>query len=454
MMNENETIPVKRFRLKFSHVLIILLLIGAGSFALFRIHLKSKLQARIDAIRAAGYPVTRAELDELNKIPGDAENAAYTIMAAFSYYKVCNQIESESLPIVGLAELPPRTEPLAEATMTLAAQYITDNVQALERLHVGAKIKHSRYPVDFRFQMQYLAEMRRAVRLLKLEAVVHAENDNSQLAFRSVMSGFGIARSLAKDPAFVSQIVRFACQAFSVSSLERVINRTELTDEQLVRLSQAVADAQDFSGMSQALIGERCAAISTLKDPTSIELEPVGRDRPHGVVLELYKALGLADMDAIICLDLMSDCVESAQLPLHQRQEVADAIKAKLVSTSKIHILLHELMPGFSNLFTIDLTIFPLLRTAQTALAVQRYRLATGKLPDTLAVLVPAYLDAVPTDPFDGNEIRYKKLEAGFVVYSIGEDLSDDGGTERLPWSKRKGKHNSLNWDVTFIVER
>ncbi len=75
---------------------------------------------------------------------------------------------------------------------------------------------------------------------------------------------------------------------------------------------------------------------------------------------------------------------------------------------------------------------------------------ATGRLPDVLTDLVPAYLDTVPTDPFDGNEMRYKKLEAGFVVYSIGEDLSDDGGKEKPP---RRTKE-SPNWDVTFIVER
>ena len=90
------------------------------------------------------------------------------------------------------------------------------------------------------------------------------------------------------------------------------------------------------------------------------------------------------------------------------------------------------------------------MRTAQTALAIERYRLAVGSLPDALTDLVPAYLDAVPTDPFDGNEMRYKKLETGFVVYSIDEDLSDDDGKEK-PTRRTK---ESPTWDVTFIVER
>lgn len=92
------------------------------------------------------------------------------------------------------------------------------------------------------------------------------------------------------------------------------------------------------------------------------------------------------------------------------------------------------------------------LRTARVSLAIQRYRLATGNLPDTLADLVPTYLDAVPEDPFDGRTLRSEKLETGFVVYSVGEDRMDDGGKKRLPTGKRKKAPSS--WDITFIVER
>jgi hypothetical protein len=68
-MNEEEVAPGKRFRLKFFHVLIILILAGAGAFVYYRLSLKSRLRARIDAIRAAGYPVTCAELEKWYTIP-------------------------------------------------------------------------------------------------------------------------------------------------------------------------------------------------------------------------------------------------------------------------------------------------------------------------------------------------------------------------------------------------
>ena len=38
--------------------------------------------------------------------------------------------------------------------------------------------------------------------------------------------------------------------------------------------------------------------------------------------------------------------------------------------------------------------------------------------------LVPA----VPTDPFDGQPLRYLRTNKGVAIYSIGRDQTDDGG--------------------------
>jgi hypothetical protein len=164
----------------------------------------------------------------------------------------------------------------------------------------------------------------------------------------------------------------------------------------------------------------------------------------------LYKFAGLADMDASIYLDLMNDYVQAIQLPPQQRREAADAVEAKFKKTSRIHILLHIIMPALSRVRTLDVRSIAQLQTARAGLAVQRYRLASGKLPESLTDLMPTYLDAVPKDPFDGKDLRYKKLETGFVVYSIGEDGNDDGGKEK----PRKRTRPPAPEDVTFIVLR
>lgn len=452
-MDENETAPRKIRKLKISHVLIILLLVGAGAFALFRLSLKSKLQARIDAIRAAGYPVTCAELDKWYTIPENVENAAYTLMDAFSYYKLWNKEESESLPVIGRAELPPRTEPLGEEMKALITQYIADNNEALSLLHEAAAIEHSRYPIDlsagFETNWNYLTEMRKAVFLLKLEAILHAENGNGKLAIRSAISIFGIARSLAKEPATISQLVRSAYQSLATSTIEYCINRADLTDEQLVELIESLQNTERISDISCAFIGERCMGLSFFKSPETVNPDLID-GIPFRPILALYGALGLTDADTIIFLDLMDGYIKSAQLPLHKRLEAVTVVDAKLQSTSQVHLLLHIMMPALLRITNIDIRNIAQLQTARVGLVIERYRLSTGRLPDALSDLVPAYLGSVPKDPFDGNELRYKKLEAGFVVYSIGEDLSDDDGKEK---PSRRTKE-SPNWDVTFIVER
>jgi hypothetical protein len=438
--------------------LLIVLVVIIACFVVFRLVLRSKLHARLNAIRAAGYPATCAELDAWYTIPESAENAADIFIDSFSRYEKWDDDEKRKLlPIVGDAELPLRTEPLTEETKALITQYVADNRQALELLYKGAAIEHSRYPVDlskgFEALMPDLSNIRVGAFLLKLEAVLHAENGKPEKVVGSITAAFGLARSLSKGPIFVSQLVRIACQALAVSTIEHTVNRTEFSDEQLVELSQVLINAEDPSAMFLAFIGERCAGLSIFKLPAAqIHRVTDGASSSPLVVvaIALYKFAGLADMDAAIYLDTMNDYIEALELPPQKRRGAADAVEDRFVKISRIHILLHIIMPALSRATTIDVRNIAQLHTALTGLAVQRYRLAAGKLPDTLAELVPTYLDAVPKDPFDGKDLRYKKLETGFVVYSIGEDGNDDGGKEK----PRKRTRPPAPADVTFIVQR
>ena len=68
---------------------------------------------------------------------------------------------------------------------------------------------------------------------------------------------------------------------------------------------------------------------------------------------------------------------------------------------------------------------------ALVALALERFRLATGGLPETLDQLVPEYLEAVPVDPFEGNPIRYERRpNARFALWAqdaAGQPQSNRG---------------------------
>jgi hypothetical protein len=56
---------------------------------------------------------------------------------------------------------------------------------------------------------------------------------------------------------------------------------------------------------------------------------------------------------------------------------------------------------------------------------------------------VPAYLDALPIDPFSGEPMRYRATGTEYVVYSVGINGKDEGGeqAEAAPW--RPGPNGS-----------
>ena len=465
-MQDDDTTSNRRRRVTVFRVVIALLLVAGCAFAIFRLSLRSKLNTRIAAIRAAGHPVTWAELDEWYAIPEDADNAADAILNALSHFQEWERQALKRLPLGGgRIGLLSRREPLAAETMSLMSEYLDDNREALLMLHEAlAEIEHCRYPVDFSVgldvQTPHLSDLSMGARLLQIEAISQTEKGMTELAVRSVISALKIGGSLTNEPDLGSQLYQRACWQRAVLSLERVVNRTDLTDEQLARLSEALADAEQHTNLLPALVGERCLVIAAFRMSTAqlkaTEFFGGGpNESPLAVNLRvasfaLRKFAGLMDKKAILCLDVANDCIESLKLPLERRHAVAEAVERRLGSTSRNDLLLN-LTQQFPRVI-VEFDAFARLRTARVALAVQRYRLAAGALPDTLTDLVPAYLDSIPGDPFDGNELRYRKLEPGFVVYSVGKDLSDDGGRERQPTGQEARRPDEC--DVTFIVER
>ena len=453
-VNSSEKTLKKRRKLMVFGIIILLLLVYVFPFVIFRILLKWKLNTRIKAIRAAGYPVTCKELDVWYSIPDDAKNAADTFSDAFACFKKWDEAKRESLPLVGLADLPKRSEPLSDDTRTLLTEYVTDHNETLALLHTSATIEHCRYPVDFTvdvFTMQpHFRDLRWACFLLNLESFLHVENGEVEAARRSVLSGFGLTLSLTKEPLLISQLVRMGCTSRNISTLEHLVNRVELSDEQLNEVYQCLDKVERAADLSCAFVGCRCMILREIRTATSVDPAYVYLLLPESAEF-LYPAIGFMEMNAAIFLDIMNDYMEAFLLTYPQRLKASDAIEARAESVSNIYALAYEVVPALSRVITIETITIAHLRTARVGLAVQRYRLVVGTLPDTLAGLVPTYIDAVPVDPFDGNALRYKKRGTGYVIYSIGEDFSDDDGTEKPKYEERK---SHPNWDVTFIVER
>jgi hypothetical protein len=132
---------------------------------------------------------------------------------------------------------------------------------------------------------------------------------------------------------------------------------------------------------------------------------------------------------------------------------VISNVQEQLSQTSKQnrYILSSLLLPVCGKAIIKEANNLAQVRSAQTAIAIERYRLAKRKLPEHLNELVPQFLPAVPTDPFGGQPLRYHRLEKGYVIYSVGSDGHDDGGREKPADWKSSDK---TTYDITFTVER
>ncbi len=74
----------------------------------------------------------------------------------------------------------------------------------------------------------------------------------------------------------------------------------------------------------------------------------------------------------------------------------------------------------------------------RTRIAIERYQRTAGLYPLTLDELVPDFLAALPTDPWSGKSLSYRWLfkrsspSGAYLLYSIGPDCVDDGGSPRV----------------------
>lgn len=76
-----------------------------------------------------------------------------------------------------------------------------------------------------------------------------------------------------------------------------------------------------------------------------------------------------------------------------------------------------------------NLSVFSL----QTIVAIKAYKTQTGNYPNNLESLIPNYLTGLPLDPYNNLPLKY--LEDKRIIYSVGPDGIDSGGSEGDDWT-------------------
>lgn len=148
--------------------------------------------------------------------------------------------------------------------------------------------------------------------------------------------------------------------------------------------------------------------------------------------------VGFLERDPSFLLAAMETDIAAVTLPLPQRVQATNLMD-ELSNTARKGrcILSGTYFPAIKGSFARDARVLARLRVARVALAVGLFLDRNARLPNGLAELTPELLPSVPLDPFIGDAVRYRRLEKGFVVYSVDQHGRDEGAVSRLPCGSR-----------------
>ncbi|MFZ2280854.1 MAG: hypothetical protein WAW39_23845 [Prosthecobacter sp.] len=93
------------------------------------------------------------------------------------------------------------------------------------------------------------------------------------------------------------------------------------------------------------------------------------------------------------------------------------------------YIMARLVVPALSHVSATVLFVQARERQALAAIALERFYLKHARYPAALQELVPEFTTAVPLDPCDGKQVRYRTTPAGrYQLWCVGMDGKDDDG--------------------------
>lgn len=328
----------------------------------------------------------------------------------------------------------------------------------------------SNNPLAMGILLPQLGESRRFARLLHSDALLAASRNDRVRFLADIEAILGISEHAIDNRFMISQATGVAIAELATNIvLEEVTRPDFLTSDDLRDLAHRLAA---FGGGGHISFDASLEQLF-VEDILQRHFSDDGKGDGHfiGAVAEtneIYKEWGVAKPRAYPLMRAVQP-VQSAIM--HSRAEIRqmaerfvaaaavdDALPPWRHDERSSDILYHELMDAsiysvlpFLRSLSLDVDdvgpvaanmakrdIFLARRESTLAvIAMESFRRARGKWPATLSELVPAYLPALPLDPFDGKPMRYiaPTSESELpILYSIGVDGLDESG--KIPTTK------------------
>jgi hypothetical protein len=291
-------------------------------------------------------------------------------------------------------------------------------------------------------------KIRSVVWLLKLDALAAASDNRPADAVRSIRALVNAGRAIGDEPVATSQMIRSGCVAVSHDAIARVLGLCE-PDAGLAELQAELFREADFPGLYHSCRAERAFLHQTFRQIESGAVQGVEDEGWLGRIAPF--PLAYRPDDHAFGLRVTTEYVSASRRPFAEQWRAFQALPElgddELMRNPR-HLYAILFAPPIRKMADASLRARAALLAHAAGIACERYRRRFGKWPESLAAIPKEILPAVPTDPFTGQPLVYRRLPDGIVVYSVGPDGRDDGGLFRQPAATSSGSAQPCDYGI------
>jgi len=397
-----------------------------------------KLSRALADLKAKGVPLTVQEL--IPPCP-DTENGAALWRAAEELYafegrdtKLFNDVyrKLHSGPPITSAEWAAISEVVEKNRRTLD---LIPDVAAKPRFQYG-----DRDLVFYERRIPDAIKMIRAVRLWGFESMRIAEKGDLRRSLDRLRTGLRFAPKSAEESSLIAYLIALANARTCLLFLNRTLSGREAGEEILLPLFHDLDGGRIGrwkSLLGRAFQGERVQLLDIGLPATPKGLQKAFGGRAWWIQLYYWLIGPLVKRDIRLNLPRLAELEELAPSSYFETNNFWKLYEERVddlpwyAIVSKLAII-KNMEATFLKVAVFD----ALILSCRAGLACRIYKGRTGEYPENLEALVPALLDAVPIDPFTGKPLVYRRDGEGFIVYSLGSNLKDDGGRSTWEFSQ------------------
>ena len=296
------------------------------------------------------------------------------------------------------------------------------------------------YSKGFETPLPHLSAMANTSKVLQGRAQAELAAGRPENAFQDVQTILALARAAGSGPFLISLLVESSISDRASQVINDGLERHAWTDAQLADLSSELSRIDLLARLSDSLRGERATVLQLDVSRTDLltlqGLPDIRRLRLQNAALRATWAIwpaGWFNEDKAGYIGTIQRYIDAVNHPKELPSTLTEIETARAASSvwNKIrNPLSHQAMPVLMSPAKRIAATQTILRSLATACAVERYRMAHGRLPATLEDLAPAFLPSIPTDPLTGKPLCYKPSESrSYLIYGTGWDQTDNSGS-------------------------